>query len=74
MSFEHFPYSNFHELNADWLLREVERISKLTYGIIDETIKEYIDNRFNNMMINAIYDAETETIYLRLEEKEKVYG
>lgn len=27
--FENFPYSNFHEVNLDWVISEVKRISKL---------------------------------------------
>lgn len=28
MAFEQFPYTNFHDLNLDWVLKEVKRISK----------------------------------------------
>ena len=31
-------------------------------------ISEYIDQRFNDMMIDAMYDAETETLVLYLTE------
>lgn len=51
-----------------------EAVAKLTHivnqliGIvnndIDDNLKEYIDNRFDNLMINATYDEITETIYL----------
>lgn len=35
---------------------------------LSDELKAYIDQRFNSMMINAIYDPETETITLKLEE------
>lgn len=32
--------------------------------LLDEKINEYIDQRFNDMMVDAMYDAETETLTL----------
>lgn len=35
MSFERFPYSNFHDLNLDWLLKEIKsmasEVNKMPY-------------------------------------------
>lgn len=28
MAFEQFPYTNFHDLNLDWVLKEVKRVSQ----------------------------------------------
>lgn len=28
MAFEQFPYTNFHDLNLDWMLKEVKRVSE----------------------------------------------
>ena len=28
MAFEQFPYTNFHDLNLDWVLKEVKRVSE----------------------------------------------
>lgn len=49
-----------------------EAVSRLVYTVnqliglinngVDENLKEYIDERFDSLMINAIYDAKTETI------------
>ena len=25
--FEHFPYTNFHDLNLDWIIQELEKLS-----------------------------------------------
>lgn len=30
--FEHFPYTNFHELNIDWVLRKIKRIPEAAPG------------------------------------------
>lgn len=49
-----------------------EALSRLVYTVnqliglinngVDENLKEYIDERFDSLMINAIYDYRTETI------------
>ena len=32
--YENFPYSNFHEINLDWVITEVKRISKLVDTVV----------------------------------------
>ena len=27
-AYEHFPYTNFHDLNLDWLLKKVEELER----------------------------------------------
>lgn len=44
------------------LVNTVNQLITLINGGVDENLKEYIDKRFDNLMINAIYDAKTETI------------
>lgn len=44
------------------LVNTVNQLITLINGGVDENLKEYIDERFDNLMINAIYDAKTETI------------
>lgn len=44
------------------LVNTVNQLITLINGRVDENLKEYIDKRFDNLMINAIYDAKTETI------------
>lgn len=51
-----------------------EQLSKLVYTVnqlintinstIDDKIADYISNHFDDLMMNAIYDAKTETIIL----------
>lgn len=52
----------------EWLMRLTKNqneISKLLSGNIDSLIENYIDTRFNNLMINATYNEEEETIYFQ---------
>ena len=60
-----FPYANFHELNQDWIVKTVQNLENAVNNLSVEGIKEYIDQYFNQLMINATYDANTETITLQ---------
>lgn len=47
------------------LIFTVNQLITLINGSIDENLKDYIDSRFDSLMINAIYDEKTETIILK---------
>ena len=49
------------------LIYTVNQLVLLINNSIDENLKSYIDSKFDRLMINAIYDEETETIVLRKE-------
>lgn len=55
MSYQNFPYSNFHELNADWILEQVrdcvEKVKNL--GLSFEELKEYVNNYFSSLDVDA---------------------
>lgn len=45
-AFEHFPYTNFQDLNLDWIIKEVAKVIKeqvLIHGEIDD-LKAELDN------------------------------
>lgn len=48
MAFEQFPYTNFHDLNLDWVLKEVKRVSeavdKWSTEVLDAA-KSYTDEK-----------------------------
>ena len=54
--FTTFPYSNFQNLNLDWILNEVKDIPTV--------IEQSINNAMQNVVFTAVYDAGTETIIL----------
>lgn len=49
------------------LIYTVNQLVLLINNSIDENLKSYIDSKFDSLMINAIYDEETETIVFRKE-------
>lgn len=60
-----FPYTNFHELNQDWIIKTVQELNQTVQNFSIEGIKSYIDQYFNQLMINATYEPGTETIVLQ---------
>ena len=47
------------------LIFTVNQLIALINGSVDENLKDYIDSRFDNLMINAIYDEKTEAIIFK---------
>ena len=47
------------------IMYTVNQLIEFSTGDINAVIEKYIDEHFNDLMIMAIYNAETETIILR---------
>lgn len=57
--FNQFPYTNFHELNLDWILgqmKNVEGYVKNIEGIIGETTREMIENLYEKGLLTTPYN------------------
>lgn len=66
--FNSFPYSDFHELNLDWVLSKIKEFQNWFDNLnVEDEIKAEVDKYFNQVMIQAIYDEQTETITLAKE-------
>lgn len=73
-----FPFLDYtFDSNTEWqILQKLgEKINEIV-GFINDTldaeINEYIDRRFNEMIINAMYEEETETLVLYLDNQSEV--
>lgn len=51
------------------LTNKMNEIVEFINGNLGEVVQNYIDKKFNDLMINAIYDEATETIILKNETK-----
>lgn len=51
------------------LTNKMNEIVEFINGNLSEVIQNYIDKKFNELMINAIYDEASETIILKNETK-----
>lgn len=51
MSFENFPYSNFHDLNLDWIINQWADMKKsfATYEEAFADLKNFVDSFFENL-------------------------
>ena len=51
--FNHFPYTNFHEINLDWIIEEVKKLV-VDFENLDkdyEEFKQYVYDYFNNLNV-----------------------
>lgn len=46
------------------LRHKLNEIITFVNDVIEDKLTEYIDERFNDIMLNSMYDAETETLIL----------
>lgn len=72
MSFEHFPYTNFHELNADWLLGEMKKVLTewgATRSEWNNTRKEFeelrsfVNDYFKNLDVQEEINVKLDEMY-----------
>ena len=71
-----FPFleKTFDDMDEYAILARLQKKLNEVIGFINTTleksINEYINEKFNDMMLNAMYEAETETLILYLDRKE----
>lgn len=63
MAYERFPYTDFHDLNLDWVMAEVRKMSDK----LNDNIREVIREQLESMFIDIVYDASDETITFVIE-------
>lgn len=66
MLFEQFPYTNFHEINLDWLLKRVKGM-ETEFGDYKASVTDIIKENLSKLAFSAIYDAGKRTIYLNVD-------
>ena len=49
------------------LRHKLNEVIEFVNDVIEEKITDYIDQRFNDIMINSMYEAETETLILYID-------
>ena len=53
-----------------WLSKKTDEIISFINGILEQKISEYIEEKFNDIMLDSMYEAETETLVLYLSHEE----
>ena len=67
--FEHFPYTNFHELNLDWIIKTVKDLDEKVNSIEDRIYnkaKAYTDEQVGQLR-NEFNELENEFIAFKAE-------
>lgn len=64
---DQFSYTNFHELNLDWILQKINEF-KNQIDNIDNTITQIVQEYLQNVELNALYLPATESIVLNFKE------
>ena len=57
--FDQFPYTNFHELNLDWILNQMKNVEgyvKNIEGVIGETTREMIESLYEKGLLTTPYN------------------
>lgn len=57
--FEHFPYTNFHDLNLDWILKKMKELESQSEGAIDEIIKKLEELKKQGSVLQLFPDLST---------------
>ena len=55
-----------YEEQLIWLSKKTDEIISFINGILEQKISEYIEEKFNDIMLDSMYEAETETLVLYL--------
>lgn len=53
-----------------WLSKKTDEIIAFINNILEQKISEYIEEKFNDIMLDSMYEAETETLVLYLSHEE----
>lgn len=62
--FEQFPYTNYQNVNLGWALQLLKRMEENMDTQFSEAVTAWIDENYNSILLNAVYDPETKTIIL----------
>lgn len=62
-----YPYTDFHELNLDWVINEVQTLKRTVDTLMSDQITSMIDRYFNSIMPSVVYDEPNRVINLNFE-------
>lgn len=64
-----YPYTNFHELNLDWIvakIKELESVYTDIPGFINDTIEKMLEDGTLTLALTETYNANTEELTLSI--------
>ena len=73
--FENYPYTNVHNLNLNFILKEVQRASAKVDELgeyidanISALVAQYIQENIERYYISAVYNESTRSLMINLQE------
>ena len=57
-----YPYTNFHELNLDWIIQKIQELDDGIYDLVNASIQQAI----NNLYIQSVYKASDKSITIEV--------
>ena len=57
-----YPYTNFHELNLDWIIKKIQELNDGIYDLVNQ----YIQQAINNLYIQSVYKASDKSITIEV--------
>ena len=57
-----YPYTNFHELNLDWIIKKIKELDDGIYDLVNA----YIQQALNNLYIQSIYKTSDKSITIEV--------
>lgn len=60
-----WPYTNFHELNQDWIIKQIIELKEYVTNQIDAVIEKQVEQIITDANILGYYDADTETLVIK---------
>ena len=57
-----YPYTNFHELNLDWIIKKIQELDDGIYDLVNQ----YIQQAINNLYIQSVYKASDKSITIEV--------
>ena len=63
MAYERFPYTDFHDMNLDWMIAKVREMNDK----LNDNIREVIVEQLESMFVDIVYTASDETITFVIE-------
>lgn len=57
-----YPYCDTGRYNSDWLLHQYLELKNWIDNTATESIQKFINEQLGNLMIEATYNADTETL------------
>lgn len=67
MACYNFPYTNFHDINLDWILKQVQDLQNYVNDQINDIIEQQVEIILADATLTAYYDATTETVNIKWE-------